>query len=295
MRKSLIVSSVVVASLALTACGSSPSAKKAAINQFVTSLGASPNVQIHLSANASGPGTTKAEKILKLVSMDLHVSHPSGGSVSQAAGKANFELLFNVGTKSFLDVRDVSSNIYLFVNVPVLATIPSAHISAAQAAVVQALFGGRWFEVPKSLLTTFIHKSKVPKAQIAEQQSTEAKVLDAISHLIDTAPYKTLSNGYSETGTLKSVAAALAPTLSGLAGKTVRAKAPKGTYTLILTTSGSTVTGGTISITAPGSKGTETGSLTATVAHASVSVDVPSGATAITPQLIAGFSSIGKG
>ena len=297
MRKSLIVSCVVVASLALSACGSSPSAKKAAINQFVTSLGASPNVQIHLSANVTGAGTTKAAAVLKLVSMDLRVSNPSGGSVSQAKGKANYEILFNVGTKSFLDIRDVSNNIYALLNVPVLASIPSAHIPAGEAAAIQGLFGGRWFELPKSLLTGLIHKSKVPKAQVAAQQSADAKVLDAISHLIDTTPYKTLSNGYSETGTLKSVAAALAPTFSGLAGKTLHPKAPKGTYTLILTTSGSTVTGGTISITAPSSHGTgnETGSLTATVAHASMSVGVPSGVTQITPQMIAGFLTLGKG
>ena len=46
----------VAAALALSACGSSPAAKKAALKDYVASLGGSPNLQVTLTANFTGAG-----------------------------------------------------------------------------------------------------------------------------------------------------------------------------------------------------------------------------------------------
>ena len=291
MRKSVLISSgLIAAALALSACGSSPAAKKEAINQFVASFGASPDVQVHLTASFSGPTTAnsaRVQKILKEISMDVNVSNPSGAPLSQASGKANSEILFNYGSKSFIDLRDVDSNLYVKVDVSALASIPGTNISSAQAAEVQLVFGGRWFELPKGLFDSLVHTTKVPKAKLAADEAVEAKVLDAVSNLIDTTSYKTLSNGYSETGTLTSVVRALAPAFSSVTRTTTTPKPTKGTYTLTLTTSGSAVSGLSISVTAPYNKtAMATGAISATIAHDSVSITAPSPVTKITPSLL---------
>jgi hypothetical protein len=291
VRKSLLISGAVAAALALSACGSSTTAKKEAINQFVASFGSSPDAQVHLTASFTGPtsaDSARVQKILKEISMDVNVSNPSGAPLSQAAGKANAEILLNYGTTSFLELREVDSNLYVKVDVNALASIPGVNISASQAAEVQLVFGGRWFELPKSLFNSLVHSSKVPKAQLAVDQATEAKVLDALSNLIDTTSYKTLSNGYSESGTLASVEKALLPAISGLSSTTTTPKASKGTYTLTLTTSGSNVSGVSISVTGPYNNATmATASISATIAHASMTISAPSPVTAITPSLLA--------
>ncbi len=293
MRKPVLITGVLAAALVLSACGSSPAAKKAAINQFVDSLGASPNVQVHLTASVAGPTTAdsaRVQEILKEISMDVHVSNPSGAPLSEAAGKADSEILLNYGTKSFLDVREVDSNLYVKVDVTALASIPGADLSASEADAAQLFIGGRWFELPKTLFNSLVRASKVPKAQVATDQAVEAKVLDALSNLIDTASYKTLSNGYSESGSLASVEQALLPAISGLSGATTSRTAAKGTYTLTLTASGSTVTGVSISVTGPDdTSSTATGSLSATIAHEDVTISAPSPVTTVTPSLLATF------
>jgi hypothetical protein len=289
VRKSVVVSGVLVAALALSACGSSPAAKKAAINQFVASFGASPDVQVHLTASFTGAGSAdsaRVQRILKELSVDVNVSNPSGAPLSQAAGTADSEILFNYGTTSFLDLREVDSNLYVKADVTALASIPGTNVSAAEAAGLQLLLGGRWFELPKSLFNSLVHTSKVPKAQFAADQAVEAKVLDALSTLVDTTSYTTLANGYSESGTLNSVEQALLPAFSGLTSST--ATPTKGTYRLTLTTSGSSVSGLSISVTAPYKKTVmATGSLSATIAHDGVTVTAPSPVTTVTPALLA--------
>jgi hypothetical protein len=291
VRKSVVATGVVVASLALAACGSSPAAKKAALDQYIASLGASPDVQLHLTAGFTGAGSTaKIQGILKMVSLDVNVSNNSGAPVSQAGTSANTELIFNVGSTHFLDVRLVNGAIYLKIDVTAISQIPGVKLPASEVSAAQLFFGGRWFELPKELLHSIVQRTKVPKAQIATDQQLEAKILDAITKLIVTGHYKTLSNGFSESGTLQSVAAAVTPTIQQFAHTSSTSKPVKGTYVLVLTTSGSSVTGASVSITAPsGTKGNATGTLTATVTHKSVNVVAPSGATPITTQLLKDF------
>lgn len=291
MRKSVLISGAVVAALALSACGSSSStAKKQAINQLVASVGASPYVQVHLSASFKGPNSAKVTSVLNQLSFDVSASNPSGAPLSEAAGTANSQISVNYGSKSVVTIREVDSNLYIMLDVAALATIPGIPLPSSEVAAAQALFGGRWFELPKSEFNKLVGKSKAPKAKLAADQAAESRIIDAISKLIDTTSYKTLANGYSETGSLTSVERALAPALQGLARATTTPKPVKGTFTLKLTTSGSTATGLSISVTGPyNGKGTATGTVSATITHAANNITAPSSSTPITPSLLQGF------
>ena len=290
MRKLVLVLGAVVASLGLSACGTTT---KATINQSLASLGAQSDLQIHFSASVTGSGVAEAQRVLNVVSMDTRYANPSGAPLSQANGKDDAEIILNVGPKSLLDLRVIKGNVYLKVDLATVSSIPGLPISAqeqAQLAAAQLFLGGKWFEVPGTLLKSELPKSAAAKAQAAKDQGIERTILDAVSNLIDKGHAKSLSGGgYSETGTLESVLKAIEPTIVGLDPSAATAGPVPGTYTLTLTNSGSVATGGSISITAPaggGAAGSATVSLKAAVTHDSDPIDVPTGVTVITPALI---------
>jgi hypothetical protein len=117
-----------------------------------------------------------------------------------------------------------------------------------------------------------------------------AKIVDAISKLINTTTYTTLPNngGFSQTGSLESVLTTLLPTIESLEGtSTFTPPNVKGNYTLTLTMSGSSATGGSITITAPnGTQGNVRVGLQAAITHNSDSVVAPVGATIVTKALL---------
>jgi hypothetical protein len=291
VRKIVLILGVVVASLGLSACGSGT---KATIDSSIASLGAQADLQMHFTASVAGGGTAKAQQVLSAISMDTRYSNPSGGPLSQANGKANGEVIFNVGTKPLLDLRTIDSNIYVEIDLSAVSEIPGLPLTAqdqAELGALQLFLSNKWFEVPSKLLTSELPSSSATKAKSAEDQAIERKIFDALSKLIDNGHATALaSGGYSETGTLESVLKAVLPTISSLdpsaasSGHTV-----PGTYTLTLTNAGSTATSGSISITAPegsGSPGNATVTLKAVVTHDNDSIDVPANVTVITPALI---------
>ncbi len=290
MRKLILVLGAVVASLGLSACGSGV---KATINTSIASLGAQANLQIHFTASVTGSGTAEAQKVLGVVSMDTNYSNPSGNPLSQANGKDNAEVTFNVGAKPLLDVRVINGNAYLTVDLTAVSSIPGIPLTAqdqAEITAAQLFLGGKWFEVPSKLVSSELPKSDAADAQSAKDEQIVKRVIDVLSNLIDKGHAKSLANGgYSETGTLESVLKALEPTIASLDPSAPAAGPVKGTYTLTLTDSGSTATAGSISITAPqggGTPGNATVTLSATVTHDNDPVSVPSDVTVITPALI---------
>jgi hypothetical protein len=279
-----------VASLGLSACGTST---KATINQSIASLGAQSDLQVHFTASVSGTGVAEAQKVLAVVSMDTRYVNPTGAPLSQAGGKDDAEISFNVGAKPLLDVRVINGNAYLNVDLTTVNSIPGIPLSTqdqAQLAALQLFLGGKWFEVPSKLVNSELPKSAAEQAKVAKEQAIERKILDAVSKLIDKGHATSLANGgYSETGTLESVLKAIAPTIASLDPSATSAGPVPGTYTLTLTNSGSVATGGSISITAPqgsGTPGNATVSLNATITHDNDPIDVPTNVTIITPALI---------
>ena len=282
MQKSILVG-VLVASLGLSACGVS-----ASIKQSVASLGASSDVQVHLTAHFTGAGSAKAASILKQMSLDIRLTNPSGAPLSQSSEPADVEFIVNVAGTSLVDIRSVGGNAYVNLDLSSLSSIPGVNVTAAQLATAQLVVGGRWFELPKSLISTLVPTKAANAAKAAQDQAIGRTVLDEIAKVIDSSKYTTLAGGgYTETGTLQSIVNAIAPTILSLTHASTGPGKVKGDYTVTLTNSGSTATGGSISITAPnGSKGNATGTLTATVTHDSTPIVAPKGVTVITPALI---------
>lgn len=279
----------VIASLALAACGSSAIAT---LNGAVASIGASPYLEVHLSATYSGPNSDKVQSILSGLSYDVSYASTTGQPISQSAGHIDDEVDVNVGGQSVLSARTIGTDIYVEINPQALSSIPDLGLSTQSLAAMELIFANRWFEIPFSLITSLEKtETKIPSsAQVSKEQAVAGELIDALTKQIEDTPHTTLpGGGYSETGTLASVVESLLPSVQKLEGKTlpVPKKVP-GTYTVSLTLSGSTATGGSLEITAPdGTQGNATVGLVATVAHNAVSIVAPSGATVVTPSIIA--------
>jgi hypothetical protein len=289
VRKLVLVLGAAVASLSLSACGAGT---KATINQSVASLGAQPNLQIHFTASVSGAGTSQAQQVLNDLSYDIKYSNPSGGPISQSTGKSNIDVSFNVGSTSLLELRGIGSNVYLILDLSPISSIPGLNLTTqdqSELAAAQLLLGGKWFEIPASLIKSELPSSDASKANAAQESALAKKVIDALSKLIDKGHAKALSSGgYSETGTLESVLKAVAPTIASLDPSASTAGPVKGTYTLTLKGSGGVANGASITITAPSGKGNGNASvgLSASVTHDNDPIVAPTNATVITPALI---------
>jgi hypothetical protein len=68
----------------------------------------------------------------------------------------------------------------------------------------------------------------------------------------------------------------------------------KGSYTLTLSTAGSTVTGGSISITAPGTGGNDTVGLQVGVTHSGATVVAPANPTVLSESVLKGLLNDAK-
>lgn len=288
MRKTLLLLGVVASTLALSACGTTT---KATIDQSVASLGSQSNLQIHLTGTVTGTDAVQAQPVLNLVSVDLDYANPSGGPISQAGSTIAEDVTIHVGTKTLAEIRSVDGNGYVTVDLTSLSSLSGVNLPASQLAALQLVIGGRWFEIPKSLIASLTKQATTAnKAQAAAAIALDRQIIDAISKVIDNAPAKALSGGgYSETGTLASVVNAVWPAIASVTKTTLPASAAavKGTYTLTLTNSGSTATGASITITAPGGAPQLTSiGLVAGITHNSETITAPSGATIITPALL---------
>lgn len=291
--KKLVLVAGVAAALVLSACGAStPAARKATLDGYVASLGAAPYLQVGLSATAAGPGTAKTEAVLKDLGVTLNFSSADGSALSSSAKNVNEEIIVTIKGTTLVDLREVSSNIYFNLNASEISNIPGVSVSPSELAGIQLVFGGRWFELQKSTLNSMVPKKESSSAKAAEDSALFAKIIDDVTTVIDTTPYKSEGGGkYTETGTLYSIAHAVYPTIKSLGSVSVpTASSVPGSYTLGVTTAGANAAGASISITDPtASTGDVTGTLSATFAHANTTVTAPSNATKVTKQLLDGF------
>jgi hypothetical protein len=298
VRKYWMIGGVVAASLGLSACGTSP----ATFNSAVSSLSSSPDVEIHLTATASGPDTAQAQKYLSAISIDATYVNPTGANLSQATS-LNAEMTVNINNSAALDVRTVGGNLYVLINASALQGIPSLPISTNDLSAVDALFGGRWFELPKSLLNSYLNTERAKlKAEGAAPPVTskevheEKSIIAALTKFVESAPSTTLSGGgYSETASLQAFVNALWPTVKSLDPSSLAEPTDvKGSYTLTLSTAGSTVTGGSVSITAPGTGGNDTVGLQVGVTHSGATVVAPANPTVLSESVLKGLLNDAK-
>lgn len=287
MRTSWIAG-IVAASLGLSACGAT-----ATIHSAVASLGSTPDVQMHLTASVSGPGSAEAQQVLSQLSVDVDYSNPTGAALSQASGAVDTDITVNLGAKTLTDLREVAGNVYVMVDVSALSSIPTLNLSTSELNALELLIGQRWFEFQKGFIDSSLLHARATPQETSKEQAAAKRILDALSKLINTTPYTTTASGaFSETGSLNSVVTAVLPTIESVEGTTLHPGAVPGTYTVTLATSGSTATGASVTITAPdGTRGNESVSLNAAVTHNNDAVSAPSGATIITQSLLKGLLS----
>jgi len=282
MRRLWIVGAV-VSSLLLAACGAT-----ANINQAISSIGGSSSLQVHLTADASGTGSVQAEGILSAVSIDMNYQSTNGGALSQSAGHVDSAFTVTYSGQQLIELRQVNTDLFVRVDLSALAQIPGLGVSAQQLSAFQLLLGGRWFEFSESLLKSFTTTTTIDPAQSSKAQAAARAMIDAITALIEKTPYTTLpSGGYSQTGTLESVANAVVPIVNAYTGRSIKPGTVKGTYAITFSMSGSTATGGSFSITAPNSKGANaTIGLHASITHDNQAIVAPTGATIITRSML---------
>ena len=209
---------IVVASLGLSACGAT-----ATIHTAVNSLGSTPDVQIHLTGSISGPGTSEAQQVLNVMSINMAFSNPTGAPLSASKDQLNADITLDAGSQVVADLREVGGNDYVLVNVTSLSSIPNVTLSPSELTGLQLIFGGRWFEIPKSLIDEYLPSKAATAAEAAKAQAVAKQILDNLSTLVNETPYTTLPNGgFSQTGSLKNVVKAVLPAVESLGGTTAR-------------------------------------------------------------------------
>ena len=217
----------------------------------------------------------------------------SGGTGVDVPRAARGRLIDGRRRRALAELREVGSNICVKVDLSSLPTFPGVNITPEQITAAQLVVGGRWFKLWKSLLGAVASPSVAAQVSAAASPEGARKVIDAIVAMIDSSPVRAIAGGYSERGTLQSVVGAISPTIAKLTHSTTAPKFVKGTYTLKLTTTGSSATDASILINAPhGTVGDARVSLSAIITHASDAISAPIGATIIAPALLQQLRSL---
>ncbi|HQU26817.1 MAG TPA: hypothetical protein PLS29_07285 [Acidimicrobiales bacterium] len=293
MKAFTLVGLLAAGALGLSACG-----VQATVDQAVTSLGSSPYLQLHVtgSLTSTDPSLTKAAFQLKNLSLDVNLASTNGANLSAAGSSVDAEVVLAVSGTNALDARSIGGNLYVELNLASLNALPGANVPPSALAAAGQMLDGRWFEIPQSLLTQLAAAHQPSAAQAAKAQSVARAAITALSTLVEKAPYTSSKGTFTETGTLQSIVDALIPVLGPATGATT--PTVSGTYSISLTTSGATATGGSVSITSSGpsthpAPSPVTVSLQATASHGTVPVATPAGAIVVTPSMLSQFSSIG--
>ncbi len=296
-RVTKIVAGITVASLTLAACGAGV---KQTITSALKSVGSQPYVQMHLTANVSGDGANAAqaasiENVLAKLSYDVAEQSTTGGAISSADGQVNSSITVNVDNTPVITVIEISNTIYFKFDLTPLTTFPQLSATLAhELPVVQLTFGNRWFELPSSVVSAYLPSKQQYAAQQSKQAAIEAKLIDAITAVIEKNPYTTTDNGFAQTGTLDSLAAGLEPTIATLNHQAATAVGhTAGTYHVTLGLNGATATDASIGITAPNNGANMSVTLAATIAHDATAVTAPSNPTVITQQLLSSLGASG--
>ncbi len=279
--------------LGLSACGA-----PATVSQAVTSLGASPYLQLHVTGSLSSadPTYANAQSVVKDLSLTLDYASTNGANLSAAGTSVDGEAVLAVSGTTVVDVRSIGANLYVEFDLTPLISLPGVNVPPGSLAAAEQMVGGRWFEIPQSLITQFAAAHQPSAAQVARAQSLARAAIKALSTLVESAPATSSNGTFSETGTLQSVVDALAPVLGPATGAT--APTVSGTYSISLTTSGTTATGGSVTITSSGTSAHPTTSpvtvsMQATASHDTLDVATPAGAIVVTPSMLSQLSSIG--
>ncbi len=292
MKAFTLVGLLAAGALGLSACGA-----PATVDQAVTSLGASPYLQLHVtgSLSSTNPNLTKAAFQVKNLSLTLDLASANGANLSGAGSSVDGEARLAVAGTTVLDVRAIGTNLYVEIDPARLDALPGANVPEGVLAAADQMLQGRWFEIPQSLIDRFAAAHQPSAAQVARAQALARAVIAALASLVETAPSSSSHGTFTETGTLQSVLDALAPVLGVATGATPTVA---GTYSISLTTSGTTATAGSVTITSPspralGPSSPVTVSVDATANHESRPVVTPADAIVVTPSMLGQLAAFG--
>ncbi len=293
MKAFTLVGLLAAGALGLSACGA-----QATLNGAVTSLGASPYLQLHLTGSlaSADPAYADAQSVAKDLSLNLDYASANGANLSAAGTSVDSEVLLSVSGTTVLDARSIGGSLYVEFNLSSLGSLPGLNVPPTSIAAAGQMLDGRWFELPQSLLAQVAAAHQPSAAQVARAQSIAQAMIKALSTLVEGAPYTSSNGTLAETGTLQSVVDAVAPVLGPVTGATP--PTVSGTYSISLTTSGTTATAGSVTITSQGTSAHPapspvTVSLQATASHDAVPVATPAGAIVVTPSMLAQLPTIG--
>lgn len=276
VRKAKMVAVAAVASLGLSAC-SIP----VALSDTSATLGATPYLQVHVTSHlsAGGPSMLKAATAVNSLNFDIWYQSATATPLARSLSTAKSEIIVNHGTQPVLTIVDIHSNEYLNVNIAALAKVPGIGLSRAQLASVNLIFGGRWFEFPYSLVARFETSTLHLKPTRTTTLKNEVLVINSLVSFFAKAPTTATPGGYTQTGTL----ASLAKLFNGLAATPVATTTTAGTYTLAVTMNGNAASAVTMTVVAPNGKyGNGTLTLNGTFAHHNVSITTPTNVLVIT-------------
>jgi hypothetical protein len=287
-RRITIIGAFVMAGLTLSACGASV---KQTITSALHSIGSQQYVQMHLTASVSGTGAASTyESVLSKLSYDVSEQSTTGGPIDQSNGHVNSDIVVNVSGTPLLHLVQINDTLYVKIDFSTLTAFSQLSSTlSAEIPTAQLTFGDRWFEIPRSLLTSYLPTTQ-SDAQTPAETAAESKIIDAITAVIEKNPYSATSNGFEQTGTLDTLTAGVAPTIAALEHQTPSTVGhTPGTYHVALGLNGATATSASLGITAQGM----TVALNATVSHDAIPISAPTGATIITPALIQSLGGSG--
>jgi hypothetical protein len=315
--------SVGAIALAAAACGSgggsgsgsgatSTTAAKLAASPKTTaqtelgSLAASRTVQLTLSIkSASIPATSTSvvkneRQLVEGFRLVINESADANTALNKAGSKTGTEVDVDYGTTALAKfiVLD-AKHAYVYVNAHGASALPLTLSAADQQEVsgTMAILGGKWFELPDSLLKAAAAKAKTatttPSGATAtttlNEQQALADVQEVESALLKSSTVKSVPGGVQISGSLAKLESGVLPTIAKIGASvgtkvptTVPAKTATGTYVATVSGNGSTLTGLTIGITTPSGSG----SMTLGVAHANVIVAAPASSTPLPPSLL---------
>lgn len=277
VRKGKTAALVAVASLGLSAC-SIP----VALSDTSATLGATPYLQVHVTPHlsAGGPAMLKAVHAVNSLNVDIWYQSTTATPLARSLSTAKSEIIVNHGTQPVLTIVDIHSNEYLNVNIAALAKVPGIGLSRAQLASVNLILGGRWFEFPYSLVAKFETSTLHLKPSRTTTLKNEILVINSLVSFFAKAPTTATPGGYTQTGTL----ASLAKLLSGLTATPIASPTTAaGTYTLAVTMNGNAASAVTMTVVTPNGKyGNGTLTLKGTFAHRNASITAPTNALVIT-------------
>ena len=175
MRKLWIIGAV-ASSITLAACGVS-----ATINQAVSSIGSSPNLQVHLTASASGANSAQVIGALNVLSVNMNYSSTTGSALSQSTGAINTEITVNDNAQTLVDLRAIGTDLYVEINPTDFASIPGTHFTSQQLTGLQLLVGGRWFDFSEGLIKSVLPTTTISAAQTSKEETAVRSIIDALT------------------------------------------------------------------------------------------------------------------